>query len=101
MEDLEWITIHSLIELNSNLILTLKKARSAKVQATMWIRFKQDDESIELAFNSRMMTVYNLSETNKIANEMIAHMREQIENPALLNSRFVFDEVLLMDIDFH
>ena len=41
------------------LILTLKKARSAKVQATMWIRFKQDDESIELAFNSRMMTVYN------------------------------------------
>ena len=48
-----------------------------------------------------MMTVYNLSEINEIANEMIAHMREQIENPALLNSRFVFDEVLFMDIDFH
>ena len=83
------------------LILTLKKARSAKVQATTWISFKQDDESIELAFNSRMITIYNLIEINKIANEMIAHMREQIENPALLNSRFVFDEVLLMDIDFH
>ena len=83
------------------LILTLKKARSAKVQATTWIRFKQDDESIELAFNSRMMTIYNLSEINELANEMIACMREQIENPALLNSRFVFDEVLFMDIDFH
>ena len=34
------------------LILTLKKAKSAKVQATTWIRFKQDGESIELAFNS-------------------------------------------------
>ena len=32
---------------------------------------------------------------------MIAHMKEQTENPALLNSRFVFDEVLFMDIDFH
>ena len=84
------------------LILTLKKAKSAKVQARTWIRFfKQDDESIELAFNSRMMTVFNLSEINEIANEMIAHMREEIENPALLNSRFVFDEVLFMDIDFH
>ena len=83
------------------LILTLKKARSAKIQETMWIRVKQDDESIELAFNNRMMTIYNLSEIDEIANEMIAHMREQIENSALLNSRFVFDEVLFMDIDFH
>ena len=83
------------------LILTLKKAKSAKVQATTWIRCKQDDELVELAFNSRMMTVYNLSEINEIANEMIAHMREQIENPALLNSRFVFDEILFMNIDFH
>ena len=83
------------------LVLALRKARSAKVQATTWIRLKQDDELVELAFNSRMMNVYNLSEINEIANEMIAHMKEQIENPALLNSRFVFDEVLFMDIDFH
>ena len=83
------------------LILALRKAKSAKVQTTTWIRFKQDNDLIELAFNSRMMSVYNLSEINEIANEMIAHMREQIENPALLNSRFVFDEVLFMDIDFH
>ena len=38
---------------------------------------------------------------NKIVNEMIAHMKQQIENPALLNSRFLFDEVLHMDVNFH
>ena len=32
---------------------------------------------------------------------MLAHMKTQIENPALANSRFVFDEVLFMDINFH
>ena len=47
------------------------------------------------------MNIYNLSDMNEIVNEMIAHMKQQIENPALLNSRFVFDEVLHMDVDFH
>ena len=47
------------------------------------------------------MNVYNLSDLGKIVNEMIAHMKQQIKNPALLNSRFVFDEVLHMDVDFH
>ena len=60
--------------IKSQLILTLTKARSAKVQAMTWIRFKQDEELVELAFNSRMMNVHNLSEINEIANEMIAHM---------------------------
>ena len=32
---------------------------------------------------------------------MIAHMKTQIENPALLNSRFRFDEVLFLDVNFH
>ena len=36
-----------------------------------------------------------------IVNEIIAHMKGQIENPALLNSRFVFDEVLFTNVDFH
>ena len=48
-----------------------------------------------------MMNVYNLSDMDEIVNEMIAHMKEQIENPALLNSRFVFDEVLFTNVDFH
>ena len=32
---------------------------------------------------------------------MIAHVKTQIENPALLNSRFRFCEVLFLDINFH
>ena len=28
-------------------------------------------------------------------------MKTQIENPALTNSRFVFDEVLFLDVNFH
>ena len=28
-------------------------------------------------------------------------MKEQIENPALLNSRFVFDEVLFLDVNIY
>ena len=56
---------------------------------------------VELAFNSRMMNVHNLSQINEIVNEMMTHMKGQIENPALLNSRFAFDEVLFTNIDFH
>ena len=47
------------------------------------------------------MNVYNLSDIDEIVDEMINHMKEQIENPALLNSRFVFDEVLFTNVDFH
>ena len=90
--------------IRSQLIVTLKKeskGRSVKVQTTTWIRFKQDEELVELAFNSRMTDVHNLSEVEEIVDEMINHMKEQVENPALLNSRFVFDEVLFTNIDFH
>ena len=90
--------------IKSQLIVTLKKeskGRSVKVQTTTWIRFKQDEELVELAFNSRMTDVHNLSEIEKIADEMINHMKEQVDNPALLNSRFVFDAVLFTNIDFH
>ena len=47
------------------------------------------------------MNVYNLSNMNEIVNEIITYMHWQIKNPALLNSRFVFDEVLYIDVDFH
>ena len=70
-------------------------------QATMWIRFRKNGEMVELAFNSRMLNVYNLSDMNEIVNRMITHMKQQIENPALSDSMFVFDEVLHMDVDFH
>ena len=83
--------------------LLKKESRTGAVrsQTTTWIRFRKDRELVELAFNGRMTNVYNLSDLDEIVNEMIAHMKEQIENPALSNSRFVFDEVLFTNVDFH
>ena len=83
----------------------LKTRTSARIQATAWIRFVRDDEEgqerVELAFNSLMTSVYQGSDLDQITDGMIANMKFQIENPALLNSRFVFDEVLFIDVNFH
>ena len=83
----------------------LKTRTSARIQTTAWIRFVRDDEEgqerVELAFNSLMTSVYRGSETDQIVDGMIANMKFQIENPALLNSRFVFDEFLYLDVNFH
>ena len=68
---------------------------------TTWIRFIKDDDRVELAFNSRMTNVHQGSDLGQIVDEMMAHMMTQIENPALLNSRFRFDEVLFLDVYFH
>ena len=76
--------------------------RAVRSQTTIWIRFTRDGfETVDLAFNSRMMSVYNLNDKNEIVTAMIEHMAQQIENPALRNSKFVFNRVLHMDIDFH
>ena len=83
----------------------LKTRTSARIQMTTWIRFVRDaeegQERVELAFNSLMTGVYRGSETDQIVDGMIANMKFQIENPALLNSRFVFDEFLYLDVNFH
>ena len=93
----------------------LKTRTSARSQTTAWIRFVRDgpprgpgkahdeegQERVELAFNSLMTSVYRGSETDQIVDGMIANMKFQIENPALLNSRFVFNEFLYLDINFH
>ena len=72
---------------------------------TAWIGFIRDDkegqERVELAFNSLMMSVYQGSNLDQIVDGMIANMKFQIEDPVLLNSRFVFDEVLYQDTNFH
>ena len=68
---------------------------------TTWIRFIKDDDRVELAFNSRMTNVHQGDNLDQIVDGTIAHMMTQIENPALLNSRFRFDEVLFLDINFH
>ena len=48
-----------------------------------------------------MMNVHQGSDLDQIVDGMIVHMKTQIENPALLNSRFRFDEVLFLDVNFH
>ena len=86
----------------TNLIIKeLKDLDLAKVQTTTWIRFKVEVEDgdenliradmVDTAFNSQMMEVFKGSDLNEIIEEMFAHMRTQIKNPALANSRFVFD----------
>ena len=83
----------------------LKTRTSTRIQTTAWIRFVRDDdegqERVELAFNSLMTSVYQGSDLDQIVDGMIANMKFQIENPALLNSRFVFDEVLYLDVNFY
>ena len=82
----------------------LKTRTSARIQTTVWIRFIRDDEAqerVELTFNSLMMSVYQGSEPDQIVDGMIDNMKFQIENPMLLNSRSVFDEVLYLDVNFH
>ena len=60
-------------------------------------RVNADDK----AFNSWMTEVFWGSDMDEIIEEMFTHMKMQIENPALVNSRFVFDQVLFLDISFH
>ena len=70
-------------------------------QVTIWIKFTKDGEMVGLVFNSRMLNVYNLRDMNEIVSQMIAHMTQQIKNLALLDSKFIFNEVVCMDVDFH
>ena len=83
----------------------LKTRTSARSQTTAWIRFVRDDqegqERVELAFNSLMMSVYQGSKPDQIVDGMITIMKFQIETTVLLNSRFVFDEFLYLDVNFH
>ena len=65
-----------------------------------WIQCKVEIESddgsvitvddVEKVFNSQMMEVFQGSDLGKII-KIFAHMKMQVENPALANSRFVFD----------
>ena len=48
-----------------------------------------------------MTDVHRGSDLDVIVDGMMVHMKTQIENPALLNSRFRFDEVLFLDVNFH
>ena len=89
----------------------LRELNSARVQTTAWICFRIEDEdadgntiiveTVDRPFNSRMMEVFHGSDLNELIDQMFAHMRTQVENPALMNSRFVFDQVLFLDVNFN
>ena len=84
----------------------LTDLNSARVQKNIWITFRIEHQEgiidrVRLAFNSQMTDVFSGSDLNEIVNGMFTHMKTQIENPALASSRFIFDEVLFMDINFH
>ena len=79
---------------------------SARVQMTVWIRFRIEYEDgiidrVRLPFNSQMTEIFQGSDLNEIVNWMFNHTKTQIENPALANSRFRFDEVLFLDVNFY
>ena len=61
----------------------LTDLNSARVQMTTWIRFIQEFDNVveidtvELAFNSKMMKIHQGSDLDEIVDRMIAHMNTQ------------------------
>ena len=75
--------------------------RAIRAQTTTWIRYIKEDEYIDRAFNSIPTPVYMLSDIDSIVQSMINHMAQQVENPRLRDSKFVFDKILQTDISCH
>ena len=78
---------------------TIREA--VRMEVTTWIKFRKGNETIDLAFNSRKLAAYRLNNIDELVNSMLAHMLEQIENPALRDSGFAVDEVIETNVDFH
>ena len=105
--DVDTFFSHIRGELISLINRELTELNSARVQMTTWIRFIQEFNDIvevdrvELAFNSRMTEMHRGSDLDGMVDRMITHMKTQIENPALANSKFRFNAVLFLDVNFH
>ena len=85
----------------TNVLRKETSQRAIRSQTTTWIRFMKGDEYVSLAFNSRMTPVYMLNDIDSIVQSMINHMAQQVENPALRDSKFVFDSIMYTDISIH
>ena len=48
-----------------------------------------------------MTPVYMFNDIDSIVQSMINHMAQQVENPALRDSKFVFDSIMYTDISIH
>ena len=91
-------------KIRSSITNVLKKEtaqRAIRSQTTTWIRFMKGDEYVSLAFNSRMTPVFMLNDIDSIVQSMINHMIRQVENPALRDSKFIFDSIMYTDINIH
>ena len=84
-----------------NVLCRETSQRAIRSQPTTWIRFMNGDEIVALAFNSRMIPVYMLNDIDSIVQSMISHMAQQLENPALRDSKFAFDNIMYADIRIH
>ena len=85
-------------------LITMKNSRIwiwQRCKQPAWIQFKveikgEDGSIIKVnetrkTFNSQMTEVFQGSDLGEIIEEMFTHMKTQVNNPALSNSRFVFD----------
>ena len=105
IEGVEGMDLPTFFSRIRNSITTVLKretsSRSIRSQTTTWIRLMKEDELVNLAFNSRMTPVYMLNDIDSIVQSMINHMSQQEENPALRDSKFVFDGIMYTDISIH
>ena len=88
-------------KIRSSIVNVLRRETSQRAissQTTTWIRFIKGEEIVSLAFNSRMTPVYMLNDIDSIVQSMMSHMAQQLENPALRDSKFVFDSIMYTDI---
>ena len=101
IDGVEGMDLDTYFSKTRSIVLDLLRKESVRSQTTTWIRFIKDDEQVDLAFNSRMTPVYNLNDIDEVVGSMITHMSQQVENPALRDSKFVFDRVMRMEISMH
>ena len=88
----------------------LQDSDSVNLQMTIWVRFRAEVDcehgsvmqinTVNKVFNGRMMEVFQRSDLGEIIEEMLTFMRTQVKN-VTENSRFVFDRVIFLDVNFH
>ena len=117
--------VHKLVEEQ------LKALDAAKVQMHLWVMWKKregvtiqlDDDDMEgwseeekqdyresdddhfifvdKVFNSRMTEIFQGNDIENLSSAMFAHIKTQVEHPALPKSGFTLDHIMHLDIDFH
>ena len=56
---------------------------------------------VDKVFNSAMTEIFQGSDAEGILRNMFAHIKTQVEHPALPKSGFTLDHIMHLDIDFH